>query len=71
MNEREAALAQALEYAVSIIDSYAMDIRNFVNVDLVDAGFCQGSVYTGVHEAIDRIVAGESKPYVKTKYDAD
>ena len=73
MTQREAVLAQALEYAVSIIDSYALDIRNceFVDLDLVDAGFCQGSVYTEAHEAIDRIVAGESKPYAKTKYDAD
>jgi hypothetical protein len=71
--EREAALAQALEYAVLIIDSYALDIRHsaFLDVELVDVGFCQGSIYKGAHEAIDRIVAGESKPYVKTKYDVE
>ncbi len=45
----------ALEYAIKIIESYEMDIRNApttIGVDLIQHGFCQGRIYK---EAIEKI----------------
>ncbi len=54
-------LKEALNYAVRIIESYEMDIRNseWTGINLKDKGFCQGTIYT---EAIADIKhkAGES-----------
>lgn len=36
-----------LKYALLIIQSYEMDIRNsdWIGVDLIEKGFCQGKIY--------------------------
>lgn len=41
------SLSSALVYAIKIIESYQRDIRNseWTGVDLVEKGFCQGSIY--------------------------
>lgn len=52
---REAGLRNALGYAISIIESYQLDIQDsqkLVGVDLAALGFCQGTIY---REAIDDI----------------
>jgi hypothetical protein len=63
---REEALERALKYAKTVIENYEMDIRNsgrgdlaFVGVKLDEVGFCQGTIYTGALEIIDRIACGE------------
>lgn len=60
MDERDAeieALKDALAFAVSVIQNYAMDIRNseWAGVDLVAKGFCQGSIYLGAEDQIVRM----------------
>ena len=50
---------EALAYAISIIESYEMDIRG--RPELIEQGFCQGVVY---RDAIQRIheILGQRKP---------
>ncbi len=62
MSEQEAevqALKDALAFAVSVIQNYAMDIRHseWIGVDLVAKGFCQGRMYLGAEDQIKRMVA--------------
>ena len=47
-------LHEALDYAISIIESYQTDIRNSsrFGVDLAQLGFCQGEVYQKAIEDI-------------------
>lgn len=45
--ERIAVLTDALEFAITVIRGYQMEIRNseWVGVDLKQKGFCQGQAY--------------------------
>lgn len=54
MTDEVAQLNAALELAVAVIESYEMDIRNseWTGVDLVECGFCQGTIYKN---AVSRI----------------
>lgn len=47
-------LREALEYAIFIMESYQMDIRNswHLGVDLTQGGFCQGDIYQRAIEDI-------------------
>lgn len=52
-------MARALRYALNVIESYEMDIRNsqeIIGHDLVADGFCQGSIYTEARATIRRIL---------------
>ncbi len=54
-------MVDALRYAISVIESYEMDIRNseeICGVDLVTLGFCQGSIYTEARATIEHIIDG-------------
>jgi len=55
---KENTLREALDYAIRIIENYEIDIRNseWVGVDLVDKGFCQGSIYEKAIEDIKKIL---------------
>lgn len=63
-----ARLRDALDYAVSVIESYQMDIRNHdsphsgidlgLTQTLAEQGFCQGTIYTDALPRIARILAG-------------
>lgn len=64
-NEEIKKLNKALDYAIQIIESYQMDIRNSAQfVDggetLSDIGFCQGSIYLNSIKDIKKI-AGRDK----------
>lgn len=53
--------------ALAIIDNYEADIRNpdhreWLGVDLVAKGFCQGTIYQGAREFVERIARGEIDP---------
>lgn len=52
--------AEALDFAIAVIESYEMDIRNseWTGVDLVEVGFCQGRIYK---QALPRIKAAMGK----------
>ena len=55
-------LAEALGYAVSIIESYEMDIRNakdIIGIDLIEKGFCQGTIYKNAIKKIEKTERGE------------
>lgn len=54
-------LREALTYAMWTIESYQIDIRNsqWLGVDLVSLGFCQGTIYTGALEKIFRLQKAE------------
>jgi len=47
MEEKIQKLEDAVQYAMHIIESYEMDIRDseWTGVDLVEKGFCQGRIY--------------------------
>lgn len=67
MSEQEQIenLKLALDMALNVIRSYQMDIRGsgeWLGVDLVEKGFCQGRIYLGAEAMIKRIVTGEFKP---------
>lgn len=49
-------LREALDYALAIIESYEMDIRNS-GLNLVGQGFCQGDIYRNARQDI-RDIAG-------------
>ena len=60
-------LRAALEYAVDIIESYELDVRNsdkdsggILDINLKDVGFCQGRIY---QQALGRIrkLAGDEE----------
>lgn len=61
LQEDRDRLERALGYALAVIRSYQMDIRNFdwTGVDLVALGFCQGHIYTDAEQHIERLVKGE------------
>lgn len=59
-----------VEYAIMVIESYQMDLRNSEQVlgreglaalvlgkSLAEAGFCQGRIYTGAIERIRELAA--------------
>lgn len=48
---------EALSFAKSVIENYQMDIRNseWVGIDLVAKGFCQGEIYLGAIDQINRM----------------
>jgi hypothetical protein len=51
----------ALDYAIKIIESYQLDIRNSKNIigfDLERKGFCQGEIYKEALEKIERLKRG-------------
>lgn len=52
---------RALDYAKSLIESYQLDIRasEWTGVNLVEKGFCQGTIYQDALETIGRIERGE------------
>jgi len=56
-------LQKALEHAIAIIESYQSDIEDpqtcGVDFDLVAAGFCQGRMYLGAVERINKVANGE------------
>jgi hypothetical protein len=54
-------LIEALAHAVTIIESYEMDIRNsesVIGVDLAAKGFCQGEAYKAALATIRRKAEG-------------
>ncbi len=55
--QRIVRLETALQYAIRVIESYQLDIRNseWVGVDLVAKGFCQGSIY---RDAVEELTGG-------------
>lgn len=62
--ERQEALETALDYAICIIESYQMNIRNsheIIGCDLVEKGFCQGTIYKYALRVIDKLKKGEIK----------
>ena len=62
-NTRFNNLHQALEYAITVIESYQRDIQNpkdcGIDFDLVAAGFCQGRAYLNAVKYINKIADGE------------
>lgn len=51
------SIETALNYAISIIRNYELDIKNSkedFNIDLVKMGFCQGTVYENAIRDIKR-----------------
>lgn len=44
----------ALEYAIQIIESYEMDIRNWNKGSLLNEGFCQGKIYKNALNSIQK-----------------
>jgi hypothetical protein len=67
-------LQDALDYAVTVIESYQMDLRNspetlttgniaalLLGDSLTGIGFCQGSIYTDSLPRIERILLGTSE----------
>jgi len=57
-------LVYALKHATSIIESYELDIRNseeVIDINLVDKGFCQGSIYKNALENINNIIENGKK----------
>lgn len=51
-------MEEALDYAISIIESYEMDIRNSYNVigiNIKEKGFCQGRTYKNALRRIDAL----------------
>lgn len=66
-----ANLVEALKHAVSIIESYELDIRNSketAGVDLLELGFCQGSIYKTAVEDINKMIEGKQKPEEKKPF---
>jgi len=61
LQQQNAFLKEALKYAIRIIESYEMDIRNseWTGISLKGKGFCQGTIYTEAIADIKR-KAGES-----------
>lgn len=63
-------LAGALRYAISVIESYQLDVRNSKEIggrfkklpQLSDMGFCQGTFYMEAFGTIERIGKGEIPP---------
>lgn len=56
-------LHRALDYAIDIIESYEIDVRNsepIVGIDLAKRGFCQGSIYKQAVQRVKDIAAGRS-----------
>jgi len=56
---------EAIEYAKLIIENYEMDIRNSMvsfGIDLVELGFCQGTVFKNAIQHIDRLVTDTGQP---------
>lgn len=52
----------ALKYAVEIVESYEMDIRNAettIGINLVEKGFCQGRIYKNATKEIRRRLHGK------------
>ena len=60
--EEMTALKEALSYAIRVIESYQMDVRNIGEhtVDMLVSGeFCNDTVYTTAIETIRRMRIGE------------
>lgn len=52
----------ALKFATRIIKSYQSEICNskeFLDIDLVEKGFCQGSIYTEALKDIENLYTGK------------
>lgn len=51
----------ALRYAIRIIESYQMDIRDseWTGLDLAAVGFCQGAIYTDALRMIESFRNGK------------
>lgn len=61
-------LAAALRLALSVIESYQLDIRNAketIGVDLVGKGFCQGTVYKEAEADIMAALKGKEQDDVR------
>lgn len=62
-------LQDALDYAVTVIESYQMDLRNSdaeglalpLPKTLAELGFCQGRIYTDALPRVERILLGTSE----------
>jgi len=54
--KRVEELQDTLEYALSVIENYAMDIHQ--RKDLLDEGFCQGSMYRRAPKRISEVLYG-------------
>jgi len=63
-DRREESLQKALDYAVSIIENYEMDIRRSINMGNIRVGFCQGSVYKN---AVNKIQELREEKHKETK----
>lgn len=51
----------ALSYALQVIESYEMDIRNWHDGQLLDEGFCQGTIYKTARAHIAGILHSEGE----------
>lgn len=57
-------LVEALKHAINIIESYELDIRNskeVIGIDLIEKGFCQGTIYEYAIYDINDIIENGSK----------
>jgi hypothetical protein len=48
-------LEDALDYAITIIESYQMDIKYWDDGRLLKEGFCQGTIYKKALEVIKKL----------------
>lgn len=55
------SIEKALEYAINIISSYEMDIRDWDKGRLIKDGFCQGRIYKKALERIEEIKNKQGK----------
>ena len=57
------AYSEALEHAIAVIKSYESSIKDskWTGVDLVAKGFCQGAVFTGALDLIQRLQDDEDR----------
>jgi hypothetical protein len=61
--EQLADTKDALDHALTLIESYQMDIRNWIAAGKIPNGFCQGSIYTSAPDMIRRRAAGIKKSF--------
>jgi hypothetical protein len=49
------AAAEALAYAILIIENYEMDVRAWMADGRIPSGFCQGSIYRTALRRLDEL----------------